>query len=50
VCGTRNTDLALVGNLARLERRLWFVELDALLIILSFIGGMALLYRRGVGI
>lgn len=43
-------NLALVGNLARLERRLWFVELDALLIILSFIGGMLLLYQHGVGI
>ena len=43
-------NLALVGNLARLERRLWFVELDALLIILSFIGGLLLLYHRGVGI
>ena len=43
-------NLALVGNLARLERRLWFVELDALLIILSFIGGILLLYQRGVGI
>ncbi len=42
-------NLGLIGNLARLERRLWFVELDALLIILSFIGGMVLLYRRGVG-
>ena len=42
-------NLALVGNLARLERRIWFVELDALLIILSFIGGMILLYQRGVG-
>jgi len=42
-------NLGLVGNLARLERRLWFVELDALLIILSFIGGMILLYQRGVG-
>jgi cation:H+ antiporter len=42
-------NLALVGNLARLERRLWFVELDALLIILSFIGGMLLLYQRGIG-
>jgi len=43
-------NLALIGNLARLEQRLWFVELDALLIILSFIGGMMLLYQRGVGL
>lgn len=42
-------NLALIGNLAQLERRLWFVELDALLIILSFTGGMLLLFQRGVG-
>jgi len=43
-------NLALVGNLARLRQRLWFIEVDALLIILSFVGGMLLLYQRGVGI
>jgi hypothetical protein len=30
--------LALVGNLARLEQRLWFVKLDVLLILLSLSG------------
>ena len=42
-------NLGLIGNLARLERKLWFLELDALLIILTFLGGMLLLYRHGVG-
>jgi hypothetical protein len=40
--------LALAGNLARLGQRLWFVELDVLLIIPSFIGSMMLPYQRGV--
>ncbi len=42
-------NLALVGNLARPEQKLWFVEPDALLIILTFVGGLLLLYHRGVG-
>jgi len=42
-------NLGLIGNLARLERKLWFIELDALLIILTFVGGMLLLFRHGVG-
>jgi len=40
--------LALVGNLARLERRIWFIEADAALLILIYFGGMALLYMRGL--
>ena len=43
------TSLALVGNLARLERRLWIIELDALLLVLVYIGGMWVLYSRGIG-
>jgi cation:H+ antiporter len=42
-------NLGLIGNLAHLERRLWFMEVDALLIILTFIAGMLLLYHHGVG-
>jgi cation:H+ antiporter len=42
-------NLGLIGNLARLEWRLWFMEVDALLIILTFIGGLFLLYHAGVG-
>lgn len=44
------TQMALVGNLARAERRLWFVEVDALLIILAYAGGMFFLYVRGIGV
>lgn len=43
------TGMGLVGNLARLERRFLFIEIDALLLILTYITGMWLLYSRGVG-
>lgn len=43
------TLLALVGNIARVERRLIFVEADALLIVLVYLGGMYFLYLRGIG-
>lgn len=43
------TGMGLVGNLARLERRFLFIEIDALLLILTYIAGMWLLYSRGVG-
>jgi cation:H+ antiporter len=43
------TNLALIGNIARVERRLLFVEADALLILLLYFGGMAFLYMHGVG-
>lgn len=43
------TTLGLIGNLAQVERRIWFVEIDALLLILSYILGMYLLYMRGIG-
>jgi cation:H+ antiporter len=42
------TNLALVGNIARVERRLGFVEADALLILLAYFGGMFFLYTRGI--
>jgi cation:H+ antiporter len=43
------TALGLVGNLARLERRLWVIELDALLLILVYLGGLWVLYSKGIG-
>lgn len=43
------TLLALIGNIARVERRLAFVEADALLIFLVYFGGMLFLFLRGVG-
>lgn len=43
------TVLALIGNIARVERRLIFVEADALLIMVVHLGGMYFLYSRGIG-
>jgi cation:H+ antiporter len=42
------TTLGLIGNLAQVERRIWIVELDALLLIISYLAGMYLLYLRGI--
>ena len=43
------TCLALIGNLARVERRLFFIEIDALIILLVYFGGMWFVYARGIG-
>ncbi|MBN1135183.1 MAG: sodium:calcium antiporter [Anaerolineae bacterium] len=43
------TTLALIGNIARVERRLVFVEADALLIMLVYVAGIVFLYSRGIG-
>jgi cation:H+ antiporter len=42
------TSLGLVGTVAQVERRLLFVEIDALLILLGYGGAMALLLNRGI--
>lgn len=44
------TLLGLVGNIARLERRVFFVEVDAGLLVIIYLLGMALLYMRGIGV
>jgi cation:H+ antiporter len=44
------TGLALIGNIARVERRLLIVEIDALLILLGYLLGMWFLYSRGIGL
>jgi cation:H+ antiporter len=44
------TTLGLLGNMARLERRLLFIELDALLLLLVYFGGMWVVYSLGIGI
>ena len=44
------TTLALIGNIARVERRFLFVEIDALVIILLYLLGMWFLYSRGIGV
>ncbi|MDO9085487.1 MAG: hypothetical protein Q7U53_04680 [Anaerolineaceae bacterium] len=43
------TLIALIGNQARLKRRLIFVELDATALVVTFILGMILIYNRGLG-
>ena len=44
------TNMALVGNLARVERKFLFIEIDAIAIIVVYVLGMYLLFLRGVGI
>jgi len=44
------TNMALVGNLARVERKLLFAELDAVAIIIVYLLGMYLLFLRGIGV
>ncbi len=44
------TTLALIGNLARVERKFLFFELDALAIVLVYFAGLFLLYQRGIGV
>ncbi len=46
--GLLMTIMGLVGNLARLERRIFFVELDALFLMIVYFSGMALLYSRSL--
>jgi cation:H+ antiporter len=48
IAGLLLTSLGLVATLAQVERRLLFVEVDALLIFLGYIGVMVLLYSRGI--
>jgi cation:H+ antiporter len=46
--GLLMTGMGLIGNLARLERRVLFVELDALLLMFMYGGGLYFLYARGI--
>lgn len=43
------TNMALIGNLARVERKFLFFELDSLAILIVYFLGMFILYQRGVG-
>lgn len=47
--GLMLTGLGLIGNLARVERRLFLVEVDALLILVCYFLGLWFLYSRGLG-
>lgn len=40
------TGIGLIGNLAKLEKKFWFIEIDALLLILVYISGMWLLFVK----
>jgi len=40
------TSIGLIGNLVKLEKRLWIVEIDAALLILVYLLGMWLLYVK----
>jgi cation:H+ antiporter len=44
------TNMALVGNLARVERKFLFIEIDSVAIIIVYLLGMYFLFLRGVGI
>jgi cation:H+ antiporter len=46
--GPLMTGMGLIGNLARINRRLFFIEVDALLIMLVYFGGLWLLHLRGI--
>lgn len=46
--GLLMTGMGLIGNLARLRRRIWFIEADALALVVLYLGGMYLLYLRGI--
>lgn len=42
------TGLGLVGNIARLEKKFFFIEIDALLLTLTYLGGIWFLYSKGI--
>lgn len=44
------TAMGLIGNQARLDRRIWIVEIDALLLVVTYFVGVWLLYTRGIGL
>ena len=46
--GLLMTGMGLIGNLARLERRVWFIEMDALALMAMYFAGLWLLYSQGV--
>jgi len=49
--GLTLTSLGLIGNLVRVERRrLGFIEIDALFILIGYVLSMWFLYSRGIGV
>jgi cation:H+ antiporter len=43
-------NMALIANLARSERRILFIEIDAVLILVVYVLGLFLIYQRGIGL
>ena len=43
-------NMALIANLARSERRVLFVEIDAVAILVVYVLGLFLIHQRGIGI
>ena len=48
ITGVLMTGLGLIGNLAKLEKRIWFIEMDALALLVLFFSSLVLLYTKGV--
>lgn len=48
ILGVTLTAMGLVGNVARLEKRIFFIEIDGLIIAITYGFGMWLLYQRGL--
>lgn len=44
------TNMALIGNLARVERKILFIELDALAIVIVYLLGLYFLFMQGIGV
>lgn len=44
------TCLGLIGNITPFRRRLYFIEIDSMIIVLIYIAGLWLLYSRGIGV
>lgn len=49
ILGLLLINMALIGNLARVERKFFFVEVDVVAIIIVYFLGMYLLFLRGIG-
>jgi cation:H+ antiporter len=47
ILGLLMTCMGLIGNLAKLEKRVWFIEIDALALIVFYFVSLWLLYTRG---
>lgn len=44
------TLLALIGNIAKLNRRFLLVEIDAALLVITYLLGMFIIYQKGIGL